>query len=225
MKRSYRIFCLVALTGCVLETIPDRNGQFIADYSEFKKVDYKAETWVYHHPTKRVANYSSLIVGAVQVYPNPQTKVKPATREEFEDFGERMRMEMVQRSRKRYKIVNQPGPGVLKVDFAIIDIKPFVWLTKPDGTRYFRTDTVLKGSKFEVDCKDSVTGERVFALSSLYGGEDYLAYKDPWLLNNVEKAFNEWLGFLRDRMDEISFPVSAQPTLQMSPNPRSDVDQ
>jgi len=118
-----------------------------------------------------------------------------------------VRMEMVQRSRKRYKIVSAPGPGVLKLEFEIIDIKPFVWLTKPDGTRYFRTDTVLKGSKFEVDCKDSVTGERIFALSTMYGGDDYLAYQDPWLLNNVEKAFNEWLAFLRERMDEIDFPA------------------
>jgi hypothetical protein len=198
---------LLALTGCVLDTAPDRNGQFIADYAAFKKVDYKEETWIYRHPTKRVVDYSALIIGSVDVYPNPQKKIKSAAREEFDDFGQRMRMEMVQRSRKRYKIVNAPGPGVLKVNFAIIDIKPFVWLTKPDGTRYFRTDTVLKGTKFEVDCTDSVTGERIFALSSLYGGEEYLAYQDPWLLNNVEKAFNEWLSFLRERMDETGSPA------------------
>lgn len=190
-------------TGCVLDTVPDRNGQFIADYAAFTKVDYKAETWVYRHPTKRVADYPSLLIGSISVYPNPPKKVKQATRDEYDDFGQRMRMEMVQRSKKRYQIVTQPGPGVLKLNFAIIDIKPFVWLTRPDGTRYFRTDTVLKGSKFEVDATDSVTGERVFALSSLYGGDEYLAYKDPWLLNNVEKAFNEWLAFLRERMDEI----------------------
>jgi hypothetical protein len=207
MKKPFQYLLLFALSGCVLDTVPERNGQFIADYSDFKKIDYKAETWVYRHPTKHVADYSALIIGTISVYPNPEKKIKRATREEFDDFGERMRMEMVQRSRKRYKIVSAAGPGVLKVDFAIIDIKPFVWLTKPDGTRYFRTDTVLKGSKFEVDCKDSVTGERVFALSTLYGGDDYLAYKDPSLLNNVEQAFNEWLSFLRQRMDEIDSPA------------------
>ncbi len=206
MKTSLRFLALLVFTGCVLDTVPDRNGQFIADYAAFQKVDYKAETWVYRHPTKHVVDYSALIIGSVSVYPNPQKKIKNSVREEFDDFGERMRMEMVQRSRKRYKIVSAPGPGVLKLDFAIIDIKPFVWMTKPDGTRYFRTDTVLKGSKFEVDCKDSVSGERIFALSTLYGGDDYLAYQDPWRHNNVEKAFNEWLAFLRERMDEIDFP-------------------
>jgi len=207
MPKPYRLLLLFLLSGCVLDTMPERNGQFIADYSEFQKVDYKEETWVYHHPTKHVADYSALLIGKVDVYPNPQKKIKSALREEFDDFGQRMRMEMVQRSRKRYKIVSEPGPGVLKVDFAILDIKPFVWLTKPDGTRTFRTDTVLKGTKFEVDCKDSATGERVFALSTLYGGDDYIAYQDPWLLNNVEQAFNEWLAFLRERMDEINSPA------------------
>jgi hypothetical protein len=198
--------------GCVLSESPERNGQFIADYAAFQKVDFKAETWVYRHPTKRVADYPALLIGSIAVYPNPQKKVGRAAREDFDDFGQRMRMEIVRRSKQRYKIVKTAGAHVLKLNFSIQDIKPFVWLTRPDGTRYFRTDTVLKGTKFEVDCTDSVTGERVFALSTLYGGDEYLAYQDPFLLNNVEQAFNDWLSFLRERMDEVRADPTTVPS-------------
>jgi hypothetical protein len=65
-----------------------------------------------------------------------------------------------------------------------------------------RTDTTAKGSKIEIDCHDSVTGTQIFAMSTIYPGETYTAYLDPSLAPTLEKAFDDWSLYFRDRLDD-----------------------
>lgn len=191
-----KVLPALILSGCVLSQEAPRNSRFFGDYSEFQPVDFKNETLVYRHPTTRVTDYNKFLIAPVSVYDNPNKKIKPINRPFYDDLALDFREKLVKLISKNYQVVSEPGPGVLRFEYAVVDIKPYVWYTRPDGTRAFRADTLLKGSKFELDCHDSLSGDRVFAISTLYPGNDYLAYSDLALIPNVQTAFDEWVKFL-----------------------------
>jgi hypothetical protein len=98
-------------------------------------------------------------------------------------------------------VVDTPGEGVLRIDISIYDIKPIVNYINKDGNEAVRFDNTLVGTKFDMDCYDSVSEEQIFALSTLYKGQEYTAYKDLSYMGNVETAFNEWARFFKGRLD------------------------
>jgi len=196
MKRFGTLIPCLLLTGCILSNPPARNSKFVADITDFKKSDVLPDTWIYQHPETRVADYDKFIVSPLRVYPNPATKIKKNNRPDYDALADTLRNKVISMMEKHYRLADQPGPNVLVLDFSIIDIKPVVEVTRPDGTEAVVMDTMLKGSKLELDCRDSMNDEHIFAMSSLFKGDDFKAYENKGLLPNVEKAFDNWIVVL-----------------------------
>ncbi len=190
----------LALSSCVLHEQP-RNSRFFGDYTDFQKVDFKAETLVFRHPTTRVIDYDKFLIMPVSIYDNPQKKIRDEDRPKYDALSENLRQKLVSVVSKHYQIVDEPGPGVLRMEYAVIDIKPYVWYTNKQGNRTFRADTLLKGSKFELDCHDAQSDERIFAITTLYPGDIYKAYENSDLIPNIESAFTDWSTFLSGLLD------------------------
>ncbi len=195
-KSRFLISCFaVLLSGCVLRQEQPLNSRYLGDYTGFQQVDFKAETLVYRHPTTRVTDYNKFMIAPVIVYENAP-KIKESNRPFYDDLADELHSKLVGIISKNYSIVKDPGPGVLLLEYAIVDIKPYTWMTKEDGTRYFRTDTTRKGSQFELDCRDSQSDERIFAISTRYVGKTYMAYANMSCLPNIQTAFDQWARFL-----------------------------
>jgi len=187
----------------------------MGEYSDFQKI---SETiWIYVHPRSRVADYEKFTFDPVSVYPNPALKIKKADKKLLKELADVFRNGTIQAFDDGHTIVKESGGGVLRVQMALLDIKPFNWVTQEDGTHVFKTDTTLEGTKFEVDCIDSISGERIAALVTFYGGEEYSAHKDPNRLKNVEVAFDEWIHLLRHLLDTAK---SIEPGVRQFPLPK-----
>lgn len=200
MKPQPLLFLALLLSGCVLTNAPPRNSRFMVDITGLEKVDFYKDTWVYCHPQIKVTDYRSFIVAPVEVYHNTAKKIPKKTRPIYDAEEGNFQRYAEDVIGKGYPVSAQPGPGVLRIEFNVVDIKPIV-RTKDHGNDAIITDPNTKGTKIEADCFDSVTNERIFALSTLYKGQEYAAYKDPALLPAVELAFQEWLMFFKKRFD------------------------
>lgn len=190
---------LLSLCSCVLSNAPPRNSRFKVDISKMEPVHFLRDSWIYRHPTKRVTDYSAFIIPAVVVYPNPADKIKD--RAPYEALSRELTDQARRLFSEDYIVTDNISENTLRVEISIIDIKPVVQVNK--GV----TDSIIinspeKGSKFDVDCFDAASEEEIFALSTLYKGEEYLAYRDSFLIRNIQSGFDEWLAFIKDKFDE-----------------------
>lgn len=167
-----------------------------------EKSALRKDTWVYRHPTKHVTDYAAFNIPQITVYEHSNEKIKPENRAPFDALADRLRGKTVDLLKKDYPIVGTDGKGTLRIEISVMDIKPIVHLKNSDGNMVTIMDRSKIGTKFEMDCHDSVTDELIFAVSSLYNGKEYAAYKDPQLLGTVETAYEDWAAFFKSRLDD-----------------------
>ncbi len=215
MSRLLVSISLVAIAGCVLHGTPDRNSRFSADISTMKReevTDFPHTTWVYRHPTRKPTDFSKFILAPVTVYDKPATKVLGRDRETFDVEAGKLKLKLVKLLGNDYFLTDKTGADTMRIDVAVVDIKPVVQMVK-DGNETTVLNPSIKGSKFEANCYDSVTNELIFAVSTLYKGDEYTAYQDASLLNNTETAFDEWSAYFKHRFDvALSLPGMPAPT-------------
>lgn len=201
MRKGYlQPIVFLLLSGCVLSAPPPRNSRYVADITSLEKSAVYKDTWVYRHPTKRVVDYNAFILPPVTVYRNPAEKI--ADRAVFDKMEVKFSDRMLKMMRKDYAVVENPGEGTLVIKISVVDIKPVVETVDEAGNKAIRLMPDTKGSKIEVDCHDSVTNEQIFAMSNLYKGEEYMAFKDLKRAFSVDKAFQEWSKFFKMKFDE-----------------------
>src|SRR5262249_47793926 len=123
----------VALTSCVLSTPPPRNSRYGVDLTQMTKSDVYPDTWMYRHPTKKTTDYSRFLISPVSVYDNPSKKVSKKTRADLNELAQKLTEETTALMAKDYTLVKKPGPGVLRMDIAIVDIKPVVHMINEEG--------------------------------------------------------------------------------------------
>jgi hypothetical protein len=191
----------LGLGACVLSSPPSRNGRYTADITSMEKADFIHDSWVYRNPNKKVIDYATFLIEPVRVYRDTSKKVKKKARPFFNDLEEDYTDQLRSLIRTTYRITDTPAPGVLRVAVEVMDIKPIVQVKK-NGIDTIVADKSMTGTKFEANCYDAQSGELIYGLSTLYKGDEYLAYEHPDLTQNIEVAFAEWTGFLKDRLDQ-----------------------
>jgi Protein of unknown function (DUF3313) len=192
---------LLLLCGCVLNAPPARNSRFKADITDMQKVDFYRDTWVYRHPTKKTTDYNRFILSPFSVYENTAVKIKRANKKKFDQLATTLHQKTKILFSADYPVVESSDENTLRVEIEIIDIKPIVQLKKEGNTTVVR-DPDIEGSKIEANCYDALSGELIYAVSTLYKGEPYAAYQNSLLIKNIQDAYNEWFTFFKVRFDE-----------------------
>jgi len=118
-------------------------------------------TWIFLHQNMRVADYDKFLFNSVSIYPtDSNNKSKIFYQKAVAAFED------------KYTLVKQKDGGVIRIYMAVI---------KNDSK---------KETRFEVDCLDSISEERITAMVSLVQGE-----------GDLEAPFEAWLGQLRKLLD------------------------
>lgn len=164
-----------------------------------EKADFYADSWIYRHPTKRAVDYTRFLIAPITVYEQPMKKIKH--RGPYDALGRTLTDRFTAQFSKKYPVTNKKGHGVLRIQIEVLDIKPLV-KTKSGVTDTIIIDNNTKGSKLELDCYDTESGEEIFAISTLYKGDAFVAYEDPSLIPSIDSAFDQWIEFLMERFDE-----------------------
>jgi hypothetical protein len=218
MKRTWTLlYCLLLtglLVGCAAGGMKKvEKAGFLDDYSQLKPGGEDRAALLYIKPGLDLKPYDKIMFERVIVMLSPEADYKaidPALLKELTDHYQKALLDAV---KDGYRVVDQPGPGVLRVRVAITDVKP----SKPvantmssilpigwavaGATKVATDENVGTGeAATEMEVLDSVTGERLAAaVDRRQGGK--MAFRGKW--TDAKDAFDFWAKRFRERLDEM----------------------
>jgi len=153
------------------------------------------------HVAQATGKYDRLLIAPVAVTFDPGSEHIQADEKEVESLRTYMREAVVKAVKDRYKVVDRPGQGVMRLQVTITDVKkgePLMhlhWSTKLLGLG-------LGGATMRSTLSDSVTGEELgFAFISKLGNFFQLTEgQSKW--GEAKAVMDEWAKEFRKRLDE-----------------------
>ena len=199
LKMTAGILTAVVLQGCM--TAPSAQRGFLDDYSRFEESNRLPGTLVDRTRADRLKNYKACIVEPVAVHFKNQARFMEIKPEDRKILTEYFHDEVVNAVHNGgYTVVNDSGPGVLRIRLAITDIladKPY-W----NSYRAIRMSKEgVGGLGMEAEFLDSSTGERLAAVIDAHHGRGWQIRQGPaWGI--AREACSQWaatvLNFLRE---------------------------
>ncbi len=164
----------------------------------------------YVNPAAQWKNYSKVMIEPVGFYGGEKTKVPADDQKKLVDyFNQQLNVQLA----KKFEIVQQPGPGVMKIQVAMTDAESAtpglrsVSMIVPQARllsslKYLATDTYpfVGSAQAEAKITDSQTGEVLAeAVDRQIGGG---AFKTgfQWKWGDAENAINHWCEMLTERL-------------------------
>ncbi len=163
-----------ALPGLLPGSSVEASG-FLGDYGQLRKVSGRLDTWQWVKTGVDWRPYTKLFIEPVEVWINPRGAYPGIEPGLYKRMVDEFRQQVTQEFRAGgYQVVDQPGPGVLKLHFALTGVTPERPGLTPldvlpikiaiDAARYATgTDKTVIAISGEAEVLDGVTGERLFA--------------------------------------------------------------
>lgn len=172
--------------GPPLQPKPVPSG-YLGDYSEFKPDPTRGGALFYQRPGSSLADYDKLIIPPVRVVLQKDRGVLP---EDLDLLANYLHSALLIAMRGAHPVVEEPGPGVLRVRVAITDLVPAQSAGKVGGERLF-----IGQVQIEAETLDSVTSERQMAIVDRKVVGQRLA-EGSTEFGTATQAFREWaVGF------------------------------
>lgn len=185
---------------------------FIDDYSQLQPGGGDRAALVYVKPGVDFRPYDKLMFERIMILYSDSAEyqaIDPAVFMEMIEYYEQAVFDAVKGG---YEIVDQPGPGVLRVRIAITGIKPSkpaantlstiipVGIVAAGATKAASGDNLGTGeASTEMEILDSLSGERLAAaVDRRQGGKG--VFRGKW--DDTKEAFDFWAKRFRERLDE-----------------------
>jgi hypothetical protein len=219
MKRSRRIvhsltiFVAISTLGAALAQ-DIQYSDFLTDYSHLKKSAdaYMDYTYLAPGAENRMANYSAVMIDQPEIFIAPNSKYKGMKPDDMKALADAFRTSMAQALADTYMIVEQPGPNVIYLRFAMSNLQlkkkrkgllsftPIgivAGVAKSALTTDITKKIDLKGLTMEMEVLDSVSEEQLAALLEIrYGTKD-----DPASWAELEALIGVYSERVRCRLD------------------------
>lgn len=202
------------LGGCAaggMKTV-EQSG-FLGDYSQLQPGGKDRVALLYIKPGANLRSYDKIMFDRVVVMLSDDAEyraIDPALLKELTDYYQQALFNAV---KDGYQVVDQPGPGVLRVRTALTELKPSKPVANtlssitPPGivaslavkiTSDDNLGTGEAGTEFEF--LDAMTGERLAAgVDRRQGGKGM--FRGKW--DDTKDAFDFWAQRFRERLDEV----------------------
>ena len=206
------LFCSFVV-GCAAGGMKDvTQAGFLGDYSMLQPGGEDRAAQVYIKSGTDFKQYNKIMFERVVVTLNDEAahkEIDPGVFKELTDYYQKALLDAIKGG---YQLVDQPGPGVLRVRAAITGVKPSKPVSNtmstilPVGwviagtTKAVSDDNMGTGeAATEIDVLDSLTGERLAAaVDRRQGGKS--AFRGKWV--DTKNAFDFWAKRFRERLDE-----------------------
>lgn len=197
---------------------------FLGDYSDLSLHTAKKRSGMllYVREEGTLGQYEAFLIEPPLIYLHPEAEARGVDPEELAMLARTLREEVIDELRKGgYQVVEEAGPGVLRLRGAITDAVPVepaknvgasaVGVAAGVGLLMPRLD--LGGASIEVEMLDGQSGERVAAIvaersAHRFGGK----IKGAKRWGDVKAAFRWWAEQLRERLDELKESDAASST-------------
>jgi len=157
------------------------SSDFLSDYSQLKQSsdEYMDYTYLAEDAPGKMANYSAVMIDQPEIFVAANSKYKGMKPDDMKQLADAFRAAMAASLSTTYMIVDQPGPNVLYLRFAISNVQlkkhkrgllgytPIGFVAgaaKSALTSDFTKKIDLKGLTVEVEVLDSSTEEQFAAL-------------------------------------------------------------
>jgi len=196
-----------------------QSSDFLSDYSQLKKSSdaYMDYTYLAPGAPDKMANYSAVMIDQPEIFIAPNSKYKGMKPDDMKALADAFRTSMAQSLAQDYLIVEQPGPNVLYLRFALSNLQLkkkrrgllsftpvglVVGAAKSALTTDFSKKIDLKGLTMEMEVLDSNSEEQLAALLETRSG----AKDDPASWSELEALIAVYSQRVRCRLDNAREP-------------------
>ena len=151
--RAMGLAALLLCGGCA--ALQAEADQYLTDYSKLTAHPDVAGAKRYIAPSDVLARYDKLLIEPFSLRPGYKSDLAEVERSHARDLLDELRQRMIEIVGKRYAVVTQPGPDVLRLRAAVTDLRF-------DGSSRDPADAV--GASYEAEVVDSVTREQIGAV-------------------------------------------------------------
>ena len=186
---------------------------FLGDYSQFRKIDGRLDTWQWVRPGVDWKPYTKLYIEPVEVWISPQAAYRGIEPGLYKKMVDEFRLHVTQEFRAGgYQVVEQAGPGVLKLHFALTGVNPERPGFNPldvlpikiaiNAARYATgTDKNVIAISGEAEVLDGVTNQRLFAqVTTRKDVHLFVGKQVTW--EDVRDGATEWAKQARAMLDK-----------------------
>ncbi len=205
---------LIGSPGCATrQTGKAQPSGFLGDYSQLTPGGKGEAQLRYIKPDVDWKKYNAVMIDAPLVYAG--SEATELSERDQKKHTEDLRSAFVEAMQKNYEIVDEPGPGVLRIRMAITEARganllmndvtglvPQLRLVTMIGGMATDTAKFVGKCSGEAEITDSMSGERLAA-----GADERVGTKDPRNMLNkwsdVESAFEDWAELLRAKLERL----------------------
>ena len=208
--------CLLLLSACsttqkVAVNQADLNCAFLANDCALLTVGGKDQVGLrYLNPAAQWTQYNKIMIDPVTFWGGASTQISASDQQMLVNyFSQQLNKELGQ----KFQIVTQPGPGVMKLDVALVDaeaatpVMRSISMIVPQAhmlanLKYLATGTFpfVGGAQAEAKITDSVSGQILaLAVDRRIGGGSFTT-GFQWQWGDAENAVNHWAELTANRL-------------------------
>lgn len=164
----------------------------------------------YLNPAAQWTQYNKIMLNPVTFWSGSSTRVSPADQQTLVNY---LSQQLTLQLGQKFEIVQQPGPGVMKLDAALVDMSSATPMLRTfsmmvpqaralSSLRFLATGSFpfVGGAQVEIKITDSVSGD-VLGLAvdrRIGGGAVTNAFQ--WRWGDAENAVNHWAEMATERL-------------------------
>ena len=224
------VLSLAALLCACSTTYQARNVKpsgFLSDYSKLEKLGSDNPALLYVNTDTISGKYSRIMIDPIQMYGPTNGALARLSKQDQQRLVDYLDASLRVYLTNNYALVNQPGPGVMRLRMAITEARganvPFDVLSTvvPIGLVISETKRIATGAhtavgKAGLECEalDSVTGQRLFAFVDARVGRKITGRFDKFKKwHTVQDAFDFWAKQISVRLQQArAAPKSKLPS-------------
>lgn len=208
--------CLLLLSACattqkVAINQADINCVFLANDCSLLTPGGEGQAGLrYLNPAAQWTRYNKIMLNPVTFWSGSNTRVSPSDQQILVNY---LYQQLNTQLGQKFEMVNQPGPGVLKLDAALVDMSSATPVLRSitmivpqaralSSLRYLATGTFpfVGGAQAELKITDSLSGQvlGLFVDRRIGGGAISNAFQ--WRWGDAENAVNHWAETATNRL-------------------------
>jgi hypothetical protein len=208
---------LLAVAACAPSRQPRgevAESGFLRNYSQLKPGKEGQAKLVYINPNVNWSQYTAMQFESVTLWPGKAGGLANLSPEDQQMLADRLYKALYDAVSKDVKMVNGPGPGVMRVRVALTEAKPTNVVLNAVATvvPQIRTLTTITGlaantsltvgsATIEGDVTDSLTGQRLAAFVDERVGQRSVQAFGTW--SQVQAAFDHWGQQFAQRLAQL----------------------
>ena len=199
----------------------DLNCAFLANDCALLTVGGKNQVGLrYLNPAAQWTQYNKVMIDPVTFWSGSSTRVSPSDQQTLVNY---LSQQLHTQLGQKFEIVYQPGPGVMKLDVALVDMSSATPMLRTitmivpqarvlSSLKYLATGSFpfVGGAQAELKITDSVTGQvlGLFVDKRIGGGAISNAFQ--WRWGDAENAVNHWAELAATRLSSWTSGTAPQ---------------